>query len=98
MCKKFYFLGILAITLVSCQFSEPSILNEDGTGRMSLTMDMSEMMAMMPTGDSTMVKMDSIISFKKLFEEKKDSIATLSRKTRALKTFGKLPNENLDGS
>lgn len=77
MFKKIYLLIVLAVTLVSCQFSETMVINEDGSGRMSLTMDMSEMMAMMPMQDTLDMKMDSIMSFKKLFEEKKDSIAKL---------------------
>ncbi|WP_432412791.1 hypothetical protein [Rasiella sp. SM2506] len=79
MIKKLGLLVLLAVTLVSCQFSETMVLNEDGTGRMSLTMDMSEMMAMMPMQDTLDMKMDSVMSFKQLFEEKKDSIATLPR-------------------
>jgi hypothetical protein len=79
MLKKICLLVVLAVILVSCQFSETMVLNEDGTGRMSLTMDMSEMMAMMPANDTLDMKMDSVISFRKLFEEKKDSIATLPK-------------------
>jgi hypothetical protein len=77
MVKKICFLVILALTMVSCQFTETMVLNEDGTGRMSLTMDMSEMMAMMPVQDTLAAKMDTVISFKKIFEEKKDSIVKL---------------------
>ena len=56
------------------------VLNEDGSGRMTIEMDLSEMMAIGGdmTEDSTMVKQDSIISFKDLFDEKRDSIAQLS--------------------
>lgn len=79
MLKKIFLLVVLTVTMVSCQFSETMIINEDGTGRMSLTMDMSEMMAMMPANDSLDMKMDSVMSFKKLFEEKKDSIAKLPK-------------------
>ena len=57
------------------------VLNEDGSGRMSLSMDLSEMMAFGGEfgKDSTMVKKDTIITFKDIFEEKKDSIAKLSK-------------------
>ncbi|MAZ71880.1 MAG: hypothetical protein CMC70_01915, partial [Flavobacteriaceae bacterium] len=79
MFKKICLLVLVAFTLVSCQFSETMILHEDGTGRMSLTMDMSEMMAIMPMQDTVNMKMDSVISFKKLFEEKRDSIAQLPK-------------------
>ena len=48
-------------------------------GTMKISMDMSEMMAMMPPSDSMDVKVDSIISFKEIFDEKKDSIAKLPK-------------------
>ena len=57
------------------------VLNEDGTGCMSLSMDLSEMMAFSGEfgQDSTMTKRDTIITFKDIFEDKKDSIAKLSK-------------------
>jgi len=79
MCKKLLFVFVIAITTVSCQFTETMILNEDGSGRMSISMDMKEMMAfggMME--DSTRVKVDTIISMKDFLAEKQDSISTLS--------------------
>lgn len=71
---------ILAISLASCQFTETMVLNEDGSGRMELSVDMSEIMAMSNemAKDSSLQKTDTIISFKDILEEKKDSIATLS--------------------
>ncbi|QHI36756.1 hypothetical protein IMCC3317_21260 [Kordia antarctica] len=82
--KKFY-LGMLAVLLTfftSCQFSENIYINEDGTGKMSFTMDGSELMDMM--GDE-MAKdgeesIDSIISFNEFFKEQADSIAKLPQK------------------
>ena len=81
MFKKLLLLTILVLTTISCQFTETLVLNEDGSGRMAIQMDLSEMMAFsgeMGT-DSTMVKSDTIISFKDILEEKKDSIATLTK-------------------
>lgn len=78
MIKKLFFALLVTVTLISCQFTETMTLNEDGSGRMSISMDMKELMAfggMME--DSTMVKMDTIIRMKDVLEEKKDSIATL---------------------
>ncbi|MCW5520223.1 hypothetical protein J1N09_10265 [Aureitalea sp. L0-47] len=79
--KKLFLLAFVSISLISCQFQETMILNEDGTGRMSLSMDLSEMMAFSGEfgKDSTETKQDTIITFKDIFEEKKDSIAKLSR-------------------
>lgn len=82
MLQKIIALVILSITLVSCQFTETMTINEDGSGRMSVTMDLSEMMAFSDemAKDSTITKMDTIIPFKNILEEKKDSIAELSKK------------------
>ncbi len=82
MLRKILLFPILLLTLVSCQFTETMVLNKDGSGRMAVEMDLSEMMkfAAQMAQDSTMVKTDTVISFKKIFEEKKDSIAKLSKK------------------
>jgi len=79
--KKLFLLAFASISLISCQFQETMVLNEDGTGRMSLSMDLSEMMAFSGEfgKDSTMTKQDTIITFKDIFEEKKDSIAKLTK-------------------
>jgi len=80
MIKKLFFLVALSIPFISCQFTETLQLNEDGSGRMAIVMDMSEMMAlggdMMK--DSVATKLDTIISMKTFLEEKKDSISQLS--------------------
>ncbi len=80
MLQKVIFILLIAITAISCQFTETLYLNEDGSGTMSIEMDMSEMMGFGGDmkGDSTTVKMDTIISMKELLEEKKDSISRLS--------------------
>lgn len=93
--KKLLFVCILTISLVSCQFQETMIINADGTGRMSLSMDLSEMMAFSGEmgGDSTFVKMDTIISLKSFLEEKKDSIAQLSEEEQA--RLKRLENYNM---
>lgn len=71
----------MALTLVSCQFTETMVLNEDGSGTMSVEVNLSEMMAFGggAMADSLAVKMDTIISMRQFLEEKKDSIATLSQ-------------------
>lgn len=80
MIRKFILLLFLAFTVVSCQFTETMVLNEDGSGRMSIEMDLSEMMAFQGASeDSIAVDMDTIISMKQFLQEKKDSIATLSK-------------------
>ena len=76
-----FLLSILltATLLMSCQFKESMVMDENGQGRISVQIDLAEMMAF--TGgfdaDSTMTKQDTIITFKDFLVEKKDSIATL---------------------
>ncbi len=93
--KKLFFLVISIFTFVSCQFTETMVMNEDGSGRMSLSIDLSEMMAFggEMAQDSTLTKQDTIISFKQIFEEKKDSIAKLSMAEQ--KRLKKMENYNI---
>lgn len=71
----------MAIALVSsCNFTEEIHLNENGSGKLSIQFDGSDMMEM---GGEELAKtdekaIDSIISFKDWLEEKKDSISQLS--------------------
>lgn len=78
--KKLYFLFLsISVLLTSCQFSENIYINDDGSGKMSLVFDGSDLMKM--SGDSTQISekpIDSIIVFKEFLKEKKDSIAQLS--------------------
>ncbi len=63
---------LIAFTVVSCQFIETMVLNEDGSGRMSIEMDMGEMMAFGGMLEDTLeVRKDTIISMRDVLEEKK---------------------------
>lgn len=81
--KKIY-LGLLVafVTLfTSCQFTENIYINEDGSGRVSFSMDGSELMDMM---GEEMAKedekvIDSTVSFKNLFDKERDSISKLPK-------------------
>ncbi|MEZ4858314.1 MAG: hypothetical protein R2781_05845 [Flavobacteriaceae bacterium] len=77
--RKLIVLVVVVLALVSCQFTETMVLNEDGTGTMSVSVDLSEMMAFSGemAKDSTIVKQDTVVSFKAFLEQKKDSIAQL---------------------
>ena len=83
------FIFITTVTLTSCQFTERLDIKENGSGVYSLEMDMSAMMgAMKQMGDSTKTDedlkvMDTVIRFKDILEEKKDSIAKLSKEEQA---------------
>lgn len=76
---QYALLAALIIMAASCNFTEEIHINEDGSGKLSINFDGSEMMEM---AGEEMAKtnekpIDSIISFKDFLEEKKDSIAQL---------------------
>ena len=72
-------LAFTSLIFTACQFSENLYISENGSGKMEFTFDASELMVMM--GDEMMGEseeaVDSVINFKALFEESKDSIAQL---------------------
>ncbi|MDC6365718.1 MULTISPECIES: hypothetical protein [Flavobacteriaceae] len=75
-----------AIALTSsCNFTEEIFLEENGSGKLSINFDGSELMEM--AGEEMMKTeekaVDSLISFKDLLEEKKDSIAQLPPEEQA---------------
>ena len=96
MIQKTLFLICFSLVLVGCQFTEKMTLNEDGSGSMSVEVDMSAMMAFGGMGmtDSAMVKMDTIIYMKQFLQEKKDSIASLSKEEQL--KLKKLENYNIN--
>lgn len=93
MIQKFLFLFALAFTVVSCQFTETMIMNEDGSGIITVEVNLNEMMAFGGDAmkDSIQVKMDTIVYMKQFLEEKKDSISKLSvieqQKLKKLENF-----------
>lgn len=71
---------VLSILVVGCNFSEDLHINEDGSGKIAINFDGSELMKM--AGDKFSEEgeqeiIDSTIVFKDFLEEKKDSIAQL---------------------
>ncbi|WP_366184680.1 hypothetical protein [Flavobacterium ovatum] len=91
--KQFFQKTILLIAillLASCNFTESIDIQENGSGEYSVEVDASGLLAM--GGDKMSEKMglkgdkkvlDSVISFKTIFEQKKDSIAKLSPEKQA---------------
>lgn len=71
----------VALALVSCQFTETMVMNEDGSGTMTVEVNLNEMMAFGGSAltDSLSVKIDTIIAIKEFLEAKKDSISKLSK-------------------
>jgi hypothetical protein len=88
--------SFLLATLTSCTFTENIYVNDNGTGKFSVDMDGSSLMAMAgdqigdQMGADAKKNIDSTFTFKQLFEEKKDSIAKLS--PEAQKELKKLEN------
>ncbi|KFF18782.1 hypothetical protein [Flavobacterium hydatis] len=92
---KFLSLSLLIATLTSCTFTENIDIADNGSGKFSLDMDGSALMAMAgqqlgnEVGDATK-SIDSTFAFKEMFKNKKDSIAKLS--PEAKKELEKLEN------
>lgn len=101
---KLLFVFALTFTLVSCQFSETMVMNADGSGQITVEVNLNEMMAFGGAAmmDSAVVKMDTIISMKEFLEEKKDSISTLSevdqQKLKKMQNFDIRLNMNSETS
>ena len=78
---KFLVLSLAMVCFTSCQFSENIYINEDGSGTMEFAFDASELMVM--AGDEMAKEgeqsIDSVMSFKELFDEKRDSISKLPK-------------------
>lgn len=80
---KFLSFSFLLTTLASCTFTENINITDNGTGKFSLDMDGSALMAMAgqqlgnEMNDSKQT-IDTTFSFKEMFKNKKDSIAKLS--------------------
>ncbi|WP_435579570.1 hypothetical protein [Gilvibacter sp.] len=78
---------LIGLVMISCNFTEQMTMNEDGSGRLSVNFDASELMSMageMGGGDEDgeKEKVDSIIDFKEFIQENKDSIMSLPAKER----------------
>ncbi|AFL80204.1 hypothetical protein Aeqsu_0696 [Aequorivita sublithincola DSM 14238] len=93
--KKLFFLLALVFITASCQFTETMVMNEDGSGTMSVEVNLNEMMAFGGAAmmDSGVVKVDTIIYIKQYLEEKKDSISKLSKSEQ--EKLKKLENFNI---
>ncbi|MDE3742737.1 hypothetical protein [Maribacter polysaccharolyticus] len=82
---RFWSLLLVLALVTGCNFTEEIYFNADGTGKMDIGFDGSEMLRMLPASDSTRIEevVDSTIVFKDLLHEKKDSIAQLSPEQQA---------------
>ncbi|AYN66758.1 hypothetical protein D1013_04865 [Euzebyella marina] len=82
---KIMAVALVTALFIACNFTEEIHFEENGSGKLSIRLDGSEMMQMMPESDSTLTeeKIDSTLVFKDLLREKKDSIALLSPEEQA---------------
>ncbi len=83
MITKLFYLLALTLVITSCQFTEELILNEDGSGRIAVAVDLKEMLQIASLGDSVMTATDTIINMKDYLEAQKDSIAKLPANEQA---------------
>jgi hypothetical protein len=91
---KLFSAFFIVTTLVSCTLTENVYINNDGSGKFSVDMDASSLMAMMPNDSLKSEKnVDSTFSFKQLFIENKDSIAKLPKEEQ--EQLKKLENFNM---
>jgi len=87
--KTLLFLIGLLTSLTSCMFTEELTVNNDGSGTYAFKMDMSEMLESvkdMSNKDSLKEPevLDTIVFFKDILEEKKDSISKLTEEEQIL--------------
>ncbi|AXG68045.1 hypothetical protein KORDIASMS9_00234 [Kordia sp. SMS9] len=86
--KKMYFavLVVLLTFCTSCEFSETIYINDDGSGKLSMYLDGSELMPMMGTqmtgGQEQSI--DSMISFKDMFKGNSKFISEISDTDRKM--------------
>ncbi|MCF6347189.1 MAG: hypothetical protein L3J20_02660 [Flavobacteriaceae bacterium] len=82
------FIGLIT-SLTSCMFTEEIYINNNGSGKYAFKIDMSEMMRSMgemsPNDSLKESKvLDTIIFFKDILEENKDSIAALDKEDKEI--------------
>ena len=83
--RRFWGFALILALLTACNFTEEIFLEENGSGKISIHFDGSELMDMMSSMDSTKQEqpIDSLLVFKDLLEAKKDSISKLSPEEQA---------------
>jgi len=82
-------IAVSSVFFTSCQITENIYLQEDGSGKIVYDIDASELMALAgdKMGEAGKENIDSTMTFKQLFEDRKDSIAklTLEEQQRLMK-------------
>lgn len=88
MKKLLFLLSVLSITLLSsCSIYEEIYFEKDGQVSYNMTLDMSEMLAMVPPEKMTSMPADSTISFAEMIKEKVDMDTLSSMEIEDLKNI-----------
>ncbi|MGB5238475.1 MAG: hypothetical protein WBN59_12655 [Flavobacteriaceae bacterium] len=76
---------LIVFSILSCEIREEYTFNKDGSGVYEMVLDFSDFMKMKEENDSTLFeqKIDTLIDFAVLLEEKRDSIAQLPEAEQA---------------
>jgi len=87
--KKILILFVTSVVLISCVFTEELHINNDGSGSYAFNMDMSQMMeSMKEMSEKDSLKdpevLDTIILFRDILSENKDSIAKLDAEEKEM--------------
>lgn len=79
--KKILIGGLISFLLFACVIREEYTFKKDGSGVYEMAFDLTEFMSMQEEIDSTAAekRIDTIINFSTLLDEKKDSIAGLTK-------------------
>ena len=79
--KKILILLLFVISISGCEIREEYTFRENGSGVYEMVLDFSDFMKMKEAEDSTLFeqKLDTVIDFAVLLEEKRDSIAQLPK-------------------
>ncbi|MEN8788236.1 MAG: hypothetical protein ABF293_03995 [Flavobacteriaceae bacterium] len=83
--KKIAIFLLLIFCIAGCEIREEYTFKKDGSGVYEMVLDFSDFMQMKEANDSTLFKekLDTIIDFAVLLEEKRDSIALLPEEEQA---------------
>ncbi len=82
--KRILLLAVVFLTLAGCVIREQYSFNEDGSGDYEMAFDLTEFMNMQEEIDTTAAekRVDTVINFSSILDEKKDSISKLAPEER----------------
>ncbi len=83
--KNILLILLIAFSIISCEIREEYTFKKDGSGTYEMVLDFSDFMKMNEENDSTLFdqKIDTVIDFAVLLDEKRDSISQLPLEEQA---------------